>query len=40
MGTDSPEVLDNFVVLSITSVVGVLLPIFDIDIGNTTDKKL
>jgi hypothetical protein len=35
-----PEVLDDFIILRVSAVVGVLLPVFDINVGDTTDKKL
>jgi E3 ubiquitin-protein ligase NEDD4 len=34
---DLPEVLDNLVLLLVAAVVGVLLPVFDINVGNTTN---
>jgi hypothetical protein len=34
-----PEVLDNLVVLGVATVIGVLLPVIDIDISNTTDEQ-
>lgn len=35
-----PEVLDNFVILRVTAVVGVLLPVIHVDVCYTTDKQL
>ena len=35
-----PEVDNDLVVLSVTAVIGVLLPVIDIDISNTTDQEL
>lgn len=35
-----PEVLDDLVVLCVATVVGVLLPVFDVDISNTTNQQL
>lgn len=37
---DLPEVLNNFILLLISTVIGVLLPIIDIDIRNTANQKL
>ena len=37
---DLPEVLDDLVLLLVTTVVGVLLPVVDVDISDTTDEKL
>jgi hypothetical protein len=34
-----PEVLDDLIVFGVTAVVGVFLPVFNVDIGDTTDKK-
>lgn len=34
---DLPEVLDNFILLLVSTIVGVLLPIINIDISNTTN---
>lgn len=34
-----PEVLDDLVVLGVATVVGVLLPVIDINVGNTTDEE-
>jgi hypothetical protein len=34
-----PEILDNFVLLLITTVIGMLLPVINIDIRNATDEK-
>ena len=34
-----PEVLDHFVLLLVAAVVGVLLPVLDINIGDTADKE-
>lgn len=31
--------LDDFILFLVTSVIGVLLPILNIDIGNTTDQQ-
>lgn len=38
--TDLPEVDNDFVGFRVTSVVGVLLPILDVDVGDTTDEEL
>ena len=35
-----PEVLNNLIILGVSTVVGVLLPVLDVDICDTTDKKL
>ena len=35
-----PEVLDNLVVLRVPAVVGVLLPVLDVDVGDTADQQL
>jgi hypothetical protein len=35
-----PEVLDNLVVLGVATVIGVLLPVVDVDICDTTDEQL
>jgi hypothetical protein len=35
-----PEVLNDLVLLLVTAVVGMLLPVVDIDIGDTTDEQL
>lgn len=35
-----PEILDNFVILGVTTVVGVLLPVIHVDVCYTTDKQL
>jgi hypothetical protein len=37
---DLPEVLDHLVLFLVATVVGVLLPVVDIDIGNATNEKL
>lgn len=37
---DLPEVLDDLVLLLVATVIGVLLPVIDVDIGNTTDEQL
>lgn len=37
---DLPEILDNLILLLVATVVGVLLPVIDVDIGNTTDEQL
>ena len=34
-----PEVLDDLVVLGVPSVIGVLLPVLDVDVGDTTDEE-
>lgn len=34
-----PEVLNDLVVFSVTTVIGVLLPVLNIDICDTTDKE-
>lgn len=34
-----PEVLDDFVVFGVAAVVGVLLPVFDVDVGDTADEE-
>lgn len=34
-----PEVLDDLVILSVSAVVGVLLPVFDVDVSNTSNKQ-
>lgn len=38
--TDSPEVLDNFIGLRVASVIGMLLPVFHINIRNTANEQL
>jgi hypothetical protein len=38
--TYRPEVLDHLVRLRVTSVVGMLLPVVDVDIGDTANQKL
>ena len=35
-----PEVNNDIIILSVTPVIGVLLPVIDIDISNTTDQQL
>lgn len=35
-----PEVLDNGILLVVAAVIGVLGPVIDIDLGDTTDKQL
>jgi hypothetical protein len=35
-----PEVLDHFVVLRVAAVVGVLLPVLDVNLGDTADEEL
>lgn len=35
-----PEVLNDFVGLGVASVIGVLLPVVNIDISNTANQKL
>jgi hypothetical protein len=35
-----PEVLNDFVVLGVSTVVRVLLPVLDINVSNTADKQL
>jgi hypothetical protein len=37
---DLPEILDDFILFLVSAVVGVLLPVFDIDIGNASNEKL
>ena len=37
--TYSPEVLDNLVLLGVSAIIGMFLPVFDINIGNTANKK-
>jgi hypothetical protein len=37
---DLPEILDHLVALLVAAVVGVLLPIFDVNVSDTTDQKL
>lgn len=37
---DLPEVLDHFVLLLVAAVIGVFLPIFNVDICNAANKKL
>lgn len=37
---DLPEVLDNLVLLLVTTVVGVLLPVVHVNIGDTTNEQL
>lgn len=32
-----PEVLDDFVLLLVAAVVGMLLPVFNVDVGNTAN---
>lgn len=40
-GADNlPEVLDDFVLLLVAAVVGVLLPVVNVDVGDTADEKL
>jgi hypothetical protein len=40
-GTNTlPEVLDDLIVLCVTTIVGVLLPVVDINVSDTTDKEL
>jgi hypothetical protein len=40
-GTDDlPEVLDDLVLLLVAAVVGMLLPVVHVDVGDTTDKQL
>lgn len=34
-----PEVLDDLVVLGVAAVIGVLLPVVDVDIRDTTDEQ-
>jgi hypothetical protein len=34
-----PEVLDHLVVFRVSTVVGVLLPVFNVNIGNTTNEQ-
>jgi hypothetical protein len=34
-----PEVLDDFVVLRVAAVVGVFLPVFHVDVGDTSDEE-
>ena len=38
--TDGPEVSDDLILLCVASVIGVLLPVLDIDICNATNQKL
>ena len=38
--THRPEVPDHLILLSIAPVICVLLPVLNIDIGDTSDKKL
>ena len=38
-GAHSPEIFDDFVLLRVASIVGVFLPVLDINVCNTTDKK-
>lgn len=38
--TDLPEVDDNLVGFRVPSVVGMLLPVLDVDIGDTANKEL
>lgn len=35
-----PEILDDFVVFSVSAVVSVLLPVINVDICNSTDQEL
>ena len=35
-----PEVLDDFVILGVATVIGVFLPVLDVNVCNTTDKQL
>lgn len=35
-----PEVLDDFVVFSVAAVIGMFLPVVDVDVGDTTDQEL
>ncbi len=37
---DFPKVLNDFVLLLVATVVGVFLPVLDVDIGDTTDQQL
>lgn len=37
--TDGPEILDNLILLGVASVIGVLLPVFHINIRNTTNEQ-
>lgn len=37
---DLPEILDDLVLLLVTAVVGVLLPVVNVDVGDTTDEEL
>lgn len=37
---DLPEVLNNLILLLVAAVIGVLLPVFHIDIGDTTNEQL
>lgn len=40
-GADNlPEILDDLVLLLVAAVIGVLLPVFDVDVGDTTDEQL
>jgi hypothetical protein len=34
-----PKVLDDLVVLGVPAVIGVLLPVVDVDIGDTSDEE-
>ena len=36
---DLPEVLNHFVRLRVAAVIGVFLPVLDVDIGDTADQK-
>lgn len=38
-GTYLPEVLNDGILLVVTTVVGVLGPIIDVDLGNTTNEE-
>ena len=37
--TYGPEVLDDFVLFGVAPVVGMLLPVLDIDVGDTADEQ-
>jgi hypothetical protein len=34
-----PEMLNDLVILGVTTIISMLLPVFDIDIGDTTDQE-
>ena len=38
--TYGPEVLDDFVLLGVASIIRMLLPVLDVDVGDTADEQL